>query len=46
VRYAAECAAIGSIAAKIGCMAETLRGRVETDRGLRAGPTTGGAGTD
>ncbi len=33
--------AIGSIAAKIGCTAETLRGWVrhpERDQGLRAGP--------
>jgi transposase len=36
-------AAIGSIAAKIGCTAETLRGWVrqaERDQGLRAGPTS------
>lgn len=36
-------AAIGSIAAKIGCAAETLRRWVpqtERDRGKRAGPTT------
>jgi transposase-like protein len=35
--------AIGSIAAKIGCTAETLRGwvrQVERDRGLRAGSTS------
>ena len=35
--------AIGSIAAKIGCTAETLRGWVRQaarDQGLRAGPTT------
>jgi transposase len=41
--HASERAAIGSIAAKIGCTAETLRGWVrqsERDRGLRAGPTT------
>ena len=38
-QYAATC----SIAAKIGCSAETLRNWVrqaERDRGLRAGPTT------
>ena len=36
-------AAIGSIAGKIGCTAETLRRWVrqaERDRGVRAGPTT------
>ena len=36
-------AAIGSIAAKIGCTAETLRGWVrqaERDQGKRPGPTT------
>ena len=36
-------AAIGSIAAKIGCTAETLRGWVrqaEPDQGMRAGPTS------
>ena len=36
-------AAISSIAAKIGCTAETLRGWVrqsERDQGLRAGPAT------
>ena len=41
--HASEWAAIGSIASKIGCTAETLRGWVrqsERDRGLRAGPTT------
>jgi transposase len=40
--HAAQGAAIGSIAAKIGCTAETLRGWVrqaERDQGLRAGPT-------
>jgi transposase-like protein len=40
--HASQWAAIGSIAAKIGCTAETLRGWVrqaERDRGLRAGPT-------
>ena len=41
--HASQWAAIGSIAAKIGCTAETLRTWVrqaERDRGLRAGPTT------
>jgi transposase len=41
--HASEWAAIGSIASKIGCTAETLRGWVrqsERDQGLRAGPTT------
>src|SRR3954470_3301662 len=39
--HASQWAAIGSIAAKIGCTAETLRGRqAERDQGLRAGPTT------
>ena len=41
--HASEWAAIGSIAAKIGCTAETLRGWVrqsERDQGLRAGPAT------
>ncbi len=41
--YASEWATIGSIAAKIGCTAETLRSWVrqaERDQGLRAGPTT------
>jgi transposase-like protein len=41
--HASQWAAIGSIAAKIGCTAETLRGWVrqaERDRGLRAGPTS------
>jgi transposase len=36
-------AAIGSISAKIGCTAETLRRwvrRAERDRGVRAGPTS------
>ena len=40
--HASEWAAIGSIAAKIGCTAETLRGWVrqaERDQGQRAGPT-------
>jgi transposase len=41
--HASEWAAIGSIASKIGCTAETLRGWVrqsERDQGLRAGPAT------
>ena len=41
--HASQWAAIGSIAGKIGCAAETLRTWVrqaERDRGLRAGPTT------
>ena len=41
--HASEWAAISSIASKIGCTAETLRGwvrRAERDRGLRAGTTT------
>jgi len=41
--HASQWAAIGSIAAKIGCTAETLRGWVrqaERDQGARAGPTT------
>ena len=41
--HASQWAAIGSIAAKIGCTAETLRGWVrqaERDQGQRAGPTT------
>ena len=41
--HAAQWAAIGLIAGKIGCTAETLRTWVrqaERDRGLRAGPTT------
>ena len=41
--HASQWAAIGSIAAKIGCTAETLRGWVrqaERDQGKRAGPTT------
>ena len=41
--HASEWAAISSIAAKIGCTAETLRGWVrqaERDQGQRAGPTT------
>ena len=41
--HASEWGAIGSIAAKIGCTGETLRGwvrQVERDRGLRAGPTS------
>ena len=41
--HASQWAAIGSIAAKIGCTGETLRKGVrqaERDRGVRAGPTT------
>src|SRR6201987_1842680 len=41
--HASQGAAIGSIAAKIGCTAETLRGWVrqaERDQGLRAGPSS------
>jgi transposase len=39
--HASQWAAIGSIAAKIGCTAETLRGRqAERDQGKRAGPTS------
>jgi transposase len=41
--HASQWAAIGSIAAKIGCTSETLRKWVrqaERDQGLRAGPTT------
>src|SRR4051812_13088128 len=41
--HASQWAAISSIAAKIGCTAETLRGWVrqaERDQGRRAGPTT------
>ena len=41
--HASQWAAISSIAAKIGCMAETLRGWVrqaERDQGQRAGPTS------
>lgn len=41
--HVSEWAAISSIAAKIGCTAETLRGWVrqaERDQGQRAGPTT------
>jgi transposase len=40
--HASQWSAIGSIAAKIGCTAETLRKWVwqaERDQGLRAGPT-------
>ena len=40
--HASQWEAIGSIAAKIGCTAETLRKRVrqaEHERGLRSGPT-------
>lgn len=42
--HGSQWAAIGSIAAKIGCTAATLRGWVrqaERDSGLRAGPTSG-----
>jgi len=42
-KHASEWAALGSIAAKIGCTAETLRGWVrqaERDQGLRAGTTS------
>lgn len=41
--HASQWAAIGMIAAKIGCTAETLRHwlrQVERDQGLRPGPTT------
>ena len=41
--HASQWAAIGSIAAKIGCTGETLRGwvrQVERDQGVRAGPTS------
>ena len=41
--YASQWAALGSIAAKIGCTAETLRKWVrqsETDQGLRTGLTS------
>jgi transposase len=41
--HGSQWAAIGSIAAKIGCTAETLRGWVrqaERDQGMRPGPTT------
>lgn len=41
--HASQWAAIGSIATKFGCTAETLRRWVrqaERDRGLRAGPTS------
>ncbi len=41
--HASQWAAIGSIATKIGCDPETLRGWVrqaERDRGKRSGPTT------
>ncbi len=41
--HASQWSAIGSIAAKIGCPAETLRQWVrqaERDQGLRAGPTS------
>src|SRR4051812_50106511 len=45
--HASQWAAIGSIAAKIGCTAGTLRKRgrqAERDQGLRAGRTTAGQG--
>jgi transposase len=41
--HASQWAAISSIAAKIGCTAETLRGwirQAERDQGKRPGPTT------
>jgi len=41
--HASQWAAIASIAAKIGCTAETLRlwvRQAERDQGVRAGPTT------
>ena len=41
--HTSQWAAIGSIAAKIGCTAETLRGwgrQAERDQGKRAGPTS------
>ena len=41
--HASQAAAISSIAAKIGCAPETLRGwgrQTERDQGRRAGPTT------
>ena len=41
--HASQAVAIRSIAAKIGCSGESLRGWVrqaERDRGMRAGPTT------
>ncbi|MET4702356.1 transposase [Constrictibacter sp. MBR-5] len=41
--HVSEWAAISSIASKIGCTAETLRGWVrqaERDQGVRAGPTS------
>lgn len=41
--HASQWAAIGSIAAKIGCTSQTLCNwvrRAERDRGLRAGPTS------
>jgi transposase-like protein len=41
--HGSQWAAIGSVAAKIGCTAETLRGWVrqaERDQGMRAGPTS------
>jgi transposase len=41
--HASQWEAIGSVATKIGCTAETLRGwgrQAERDPGLRAGPTS------
>ncbi len=43
LEHASQWSAIGSIAAKIGCTGETLRGWVwqaERDQGLKAGPTS------
>ena len=43
--HASQWAATGLVAAKTGCTAETLRGRVrqaERDQGLRAGPSSEG----
>src|SRR4051794_24601840 len=45
--HASQWAAIGSIAGKIGCTAETLRKwvrQVERDQGQRPGATSGGRG--
>src|SRR3954465_8568339 len=45
--HASQSATISSIAAKIGCAPETLRGWVRQaarDQGPRAGPTTAGPG--
>ena len=47
--HASQWEAIASIAAKIGCSGETLRKWVrqaERDHGLRAVPTSAGAGAD